>query len=146
MLRCQEDFLRAIEKKVKETKDWSDLERKALAKLLSQSRKNLEKTDEKVNVYRVAEIIELSYKPIFNILSTQHFVTETYPCEYEAFFHVGLIRKRNPELTKQLPTLMPTIHEGLRKFMTDGRFKPEDTNPRNKSVVARRAAEASGGI
>ena len=140
MPQVQEDFLRAIENKVKKTKEWSDLERKALANLLAQSRKNLETTDEKVNVYRVAEVIEFSYKPIFNILSTQRFVTETYPCEHEAFFHAGLIGKRNPELKKKLTTLMPTVCEGLQKFMTDERFKPEDKNPRTKSVVARRAA------
>jgi len=75
MPQLQEDFLRAIENKVKKTKEWSDLERKALSKLLSQSRKNLETTDEKVNVYRIIEVIELSYKPIFKILSTHRFVT-----------------------------------------------------------------------
>ena len=127
---------------MKKIKEWSDLERKALANLLAQSRKNLETTDEKVNVYRVAEVIEFSYKPIFNILSTQRFVTDTYPCEYEAFFHAGLIDKRSPKLKKQLPTLMPTVREGLQKFLTDDRFRPEDKNPRSKSVVARRAASA----
>ena len=146
MPQVQEHFLCAIENKVKKTKEWSDLERKALSKLLSQSRKNLETTDEKVNVYRITEVIELSYKPIFYILSTHRFVTETGPCEYEAFFHVGLIRKCNPELKKQLPTLMPTVHEGLQKFMADDRFKPEDTNPHNKSVVARQATGTLGDI
>ena len=144
MPQLQEDFLRAIESHVKKTKEWSDLERKALAKLLAQSRKNLETTDEKVNGHRVAEVIELSYKSIFTILTTQRFVTETYPCEYEAFFHAGLIGQRNPELKKHLRTLMPTVCEGLQKFLTDDRFKPDDTHPRRKSVVARRAATAFG--
>ena len=142
MPQLQEDILCAIENKVKKTKEWSDLDRQALAKLLAQSRKNFEITDEKVNVYRVAEVIELSYKPIFDILSTQRFVTEAYPCEYEAFFHAGLIDKCNPELKKQLPILMSTVYKGLQKFIIDEGFKPEDTNPRSKSVVARRAAHA----
>ena len=140
MPQLQEDFLHAIQNLVKKTEDWTIQERRALSKLLTQSRKNLEITDEKVNVYRVAEVIEFSYKPIFNILSTQRVVTETYPCEYEAFFHAGLIGQRDPELKNQLPTLMPTVYEGLQDFMTDDRFKPEDTHPRSKSVVARRAA------